>query len=59
MIAEPGQEGAMPGSGPGHGGAHDRQVAAPAMSPGLAVVTNHERDFDGIPGIAIKSWTMP
>ena len=35
------------------------QIAAQAISLGLVVVTNNEKDFGAIPGIAIENWTMP
>ena len=44
---------------PSRRNAYDRQIAAQAISLGLVVVTNNEKDFDGIPGIAIENWTMP
>ena len=40
-------------------GAYDRQIAAHAISLGLALVTNNERDFEGIPNVAVENWTLP
>ena len=40
-------------------GAYDRQIAAHAISLGVAVVTNNEKDFDGIPGLEVENWTTP
>ena len=40
-------------------GAYDRQIAAHAISLGLPVVTNDERDFEGIPGLRVENWTAP
>ena len=37
----------------------DHQIAAHAISLGLVVITNNEKDFSGIPGIVIENWTMP
>ena len=40
-------------------GAYDRQIAAHAISLGIAVVTNNKRDFDGIPDLVVENWTKP
>ena len=40
-------------------GAYDRQIAAHALSLGVVVVTNNEKDFDGIPGLEVEKWTTP
>ena len=42
---------------PSRRGAYDRQIAAHAISLGVALVTNNEKDFDGIPGIVVENWT--
>ena len=44
---------------PSRRGAYDRQIAAHAISLGVALVTNNEKDFDGIPGIVVENWTRP
>ena len=44
---------------PSRRGAYDRQIAAHAISLGVALVTSNEKDFDGIPGIVIENWTQP
>ena len=51
--------GRIQAAAPSRRNAYDRQIAAQAISLGLVVVTNNEKDFDGIPGIAIENWTMP
>ena len=38
-------------------GSFDRLVAAHALSLGLTLVTNNERDFADIPGLRIENWT--
>jgi tRNA(fMet)-specific endonuclease VapC len=38
-------------------GSYDRLIAAHALSRGLVVVTNNERDFADIPGLAVENWT--
>ena len=35
----------------------DRFVAAQALSLGLAVVTNNERDFNDVCGLKVENWT--
>lgn len=35
----------------------DRLIAAHALALGLILVTNNERDFDDIPGLAVENWT--
>ncbi len=40
-------------------GAYDRQIAAHALSLGVAIVTNNEKDFVGIPGLVVENWTKP
>ena len=37
----------------------DRFIAAHALALGLPIVTNNERDFADIPGIAVENWTKP
>ena len=51
--------GRIQAAAPSRRNAYDRQIAAHAISLGLVVVTNNEKDFSGIPGIAIENWTMP
>ena len=43
---------------PFHRGRLDRLIAAQALSRGLAVVTNNERDFADVPGLRIENWTI-
>lgn len=38
-------------------GSFDRLIAAQALSLGLTLVTNNERDFDDIPNLKIENWT--
>ena len=40
-------------------GAYDRQIAAHAISLGVALVTNNEKDFNGIPDVVVENWTLP
>lgn len=35
---------------------YDRLIAAHALSLGLTLVTNNERDFQDIPGLRIENW---
>ena len=51
--------GRIQAAAPSRRNAHYRQIAAQAISQGLVVVTNNEKDFGEIPGIAIENWTMP
>ena len=51
--------GRIQAAAPSRRNAYDRQIAAHAISLGLVVITNNEKDFSGIPGIAIENWTMP
>lgn len=51
--------GRIQAAAPSRRNAYDRQIAAQAISLGLVVVTNNEKDFGAIPGIAIENWTMP
>ena len=44
---------------PSRRGAYERRIAAHAISLGLVVVTNNEKDFDGIPDVVVENWTMP
>ncbi|WP_221190964.1 type II toxin-antitoxin system VapC family toxin [Sphingomonas sp. BK580] len=38
-------------------GSFDRLIAAHALSLDAILVTNNERDFAGIPGLAVENWT--
>ena len=51
--------GQVQSAAPAKRGAYDRQIAAHAISLGLPVVTNNERDFEGIPGLRVENWTAP
>jgi tRNA(fMet)-specific endonuclease VapC len=42
---------------PFHRGRLDRFIAAQALSLGLPVVTNNERDYSDIPKLRIENWT--
>ena len=44
---------------PARRGAYDRQIAAHAISLGVTLVTNNERDFHGIPEVVVENWTRP
>ena len=44
---------------PSRRGAYDRQIAAHAISLGVTLVTNNERDFRGIPEVVVENWTRP
>lgn len=39
-------------------GRFDRLVAAHALSRGLTLVTNNERDFADVAGLKIENWTL-
>jgi tRNA(fMet)-specific endonuclease VapC len=39
-------------------GRFDRLIGAHALSRGLTLVTNNERDFADIPGLKIENWTI-
>lgn len=39
-------------------GRFDRLIAAHALTLGLTLVTNNERDFADIPGLRIENWTL-
>ena len=51
--------GRIQAAAPSRRGAYDRQIAAHATALGLVLVTNNEKDFDGIPGLAVENWAMP
>lgn len=38
-------------------GSFDRLIAAQALSLGLTLVTNNEKDFADVPGLRIENWT--
>ena len=38
-------------------GSFDRLIAAHALSLGLTLVTNNERDFAEVPGLVVENWT--
>ena len=40
-------------------GRFDSLIAAHALSLGLTLVTNNERDFLGIPSLKVANWTRP
>jgi tRNA(fMet)-specific endonuclease VapC len=40
-------------------GSFDRLIAAHALSLGLVLVTNNERDFSDLSGLGIENWTKP
>ena len=44
---------------PFHRGRLDRFIAAQALSLGLVMVTNNERDFSDIPEFRMENWTKP
>ncbi len=44
---------------PSRRGAYDRQIAAHALSLGVTLVTNNEKDFHGIPEVVVENWTRP
>lgn len=44
---------------PSRRGAYDRQIAAHAISLGVTLVTNNEKDFHGIPEVVVENWTRP
>jgi tRNA(fMet)-specific endonuclease VapC len=39
-------------------GRFDRLIAAHALSLGLTLITNNERDFADIPSLALENWTL-
>lgn len=47
------------GAIPHRRGRHDRLIAAHALSLGLTLVTNNERDFADVPGLRVENWTLP
>ena len=51
--------GRIQAAAPSRRGAYDRQIAAHAISLEVALVTNNEKDFDGIPEIVVENWTLP
>lgn len=40
-------------------GSFDRLIAAHALSLGLVLVTNNEKDFHDLPSLRIENWTLP
>ena len=51
--------GRIQAAAPSRRGAYDRQIAAHAISLGLALVTNNEKDFGSIPGVVVENWILP
>jgi tRNA(fMet)-specific endonuclease VapC len=47
------------GSLPFRRGSFDRLIAAHALSLGLVLITNNERDFSDLSGLGIENWTKP
>ncbi len=43
---------------PSKRGSFDRLIAAHALSLGLTLITNNERDFADVPGLRIENWTL-
>jgi len=40
-------------------GPNDLLIAAQALSLGLVIVTDNEREFSGIPGLKMENWLRP
>lgn len=40
-------------------GSFDRLIAAHALSLGLTLVTDNERDFNDVPNLRVENWTLP
>lgn len=40
-------------------GSFDRLIAAHALSLGLTLVTNNERDFKDVASLRVENWTLP
>lgn len=40
-------------------GTFDRLIAAHALSLGLTLVTNNERDYDDVEGLVVENWARP
>lgn len=40
-------------------GAYDLMIAAQALSLGLVLVTNNEREFQRVPGLMVENWVNP
>ncbi len=51
--------GRVQAAAPTRRGAYDRQIAAHAIALGVSLVTNNEKDFQGIPGLMVENWTTP
>ena len=51
--------GRIQAAAPSRRGAYDRQIAAHAVSLGVTLVTNNEKDFHGIPEVVVENWTRP
>ena len=41
-----------------HRRSFDRLIAAHALSLGLTLVTNNEKDFADVPGLVVENWTL-
>jgi len=39
-------------------GPYDTQIAAHALAAGLTLVTNNEREFKRVPGLALENWAI-
>ena len=51
--------GRIQAAAPTRRGAYDRQIAAHAISLRVVLVTNNEKDFDGIPEVLVENWILP
>ncbi|MYE80644.1 MAG: type II toxin-antitoxin system VapC family toxin [Gammaproteobacteria bacterium] len=51
--------GRIQAAAPSRRGAYDRQIAAHAVSLGVTLVTNNEKDFHGVPEVVVENWTRP
>ena len=51
--------GRIQAAAPSRRGAYDRQIAAHAISLGVALVTNNEKGFNDVPEVIVENWTLP